>query len=515
MPSAEQTSMISSLMESSSLDGKPSERLLVETHISWVILAGDFAYKIKKPVDLGFLDFSTLENRHRCCEEELRLNLRLAPEYYLEVVPITRTKTEWQLQGSGRVVEYAVKMKRFDTRQQLDVLASRGELSAVQIDAVASLLAEFHRSRAEVSRTRGTAAQVCGPARDNFSHIARLRGDTLPSAFRQLQAWNEQACKNHSSFMELRREQGWIRECHGDLHLGNMAWVDDKPLIFDAIEFNPDLRWIDTLSETAFLVMDLCARGEAPLAWRFLNHYLEYTGDYQGLRLLPFYLVYRAMVRAKIAAIRCSQLQAGEEKDAADQEFSRYLALALDFSRSVLPQLVITHGLSGSGKSTFSAGLVEKAGFIRIRSDVERKRLFDLEAQTPTRAAPLSGIYTPGASEKVYEKLLDLAAAVLDAGFNVVVDAAFLQEHQRTPFRALARDRRLRFSPVILRASPEELRERVARRKNDVSDADLAVLEHQLAGYVELSPGEQEYALVVDTGLSWDWDGILSDLGLR
>ncbi len=512
MNSPDDDRMIRSLMQSFSLEGKASEPVLLETHISWVLLAGAFAYKIKKPVDLGFLDFSTLEKRQHCCEEEVRLNRRLAPDYYLGVVPITREWDSWHLEGGGTVVEYAVKMKRFDTRQQLDALLARGELRGDQIDAFARLLADFHLHRAATVSDRGGASQACAPARDNFSHISRLRGDSLPAGFRELGQWNEYACESLRPFMEARRKEAWIRECHGDLHLGNMAWVEDRPLIFDCIEFNPDLRWIDVMSEVAFLVMDLRARGEEGLAWRFLNCYLERTGDYRGLRLMPFYLVYRAMVRAKISAIRSSQIRNGEEGVAAEQAFNHYLELAQGFSRATRPRLVITHGLSGSGKSTFSAGLMEKGGFIRIRSDVERKRLFGLDALEPAQAAPQSGIYTAQTSAVVYENLLQLSSAVLDAGFSVIVDAAFLEEGQRAPFLTLAEEKGLSFTLIDLRASPHTLRQRVAGRKNSVSDADVAVLEHQLAANRGLSTREQAHALVVDTEQERDWDGILTQL---
>jgi aminoglycoside phosphotransferase family enzyme/gluconate kinase len=504
--------LIESLMKSSSLEGMVSQRQLVETHISWVLLAGDFAYKIKKPVNLGFLDFSTLEKRRHYCEEEVRLNRRLAADYYLGVVSVTREESGWHLEGSGQVVEYAVKMRRFDPAGQLDALLAGGDLKGHHMDAFADLLADFHMHTAAVSRDRGGAEQVCSPVRDNFSHIIRLREDSLPAGFRQLEKWSARCCESNQLFLESRRDQGWIRECHGDLHLCNMAWTKTGPLVFDCIEFNPDLRWIDVMSETAFLIMDLHARGEARLAWRFLNRYLEHTGDYQGLRLLPFYLVYRAMVRAKVAAIRASQLGEGEERIPADLDVARYLELARGFSRPGRPQLVITHGLSGSGKSRFSARLAERGGFLRIRSDVERKRLFGLGARESAQAAPGSGIYTARAGEIVYERLKQLTAAVLDAGFSVIVDAAFLQEQQRTIFMDLAREKGLVFTVMELQASAEILRQRVASRKNDVSDADLTILEHQLATSKGLSDREQNHVLTVNTEVSPDWNVILSFL---
>ncbi|WP_456373962.1 bifunctional aminoglycoside phosphotransferase/ATP-binding protein [Thiolapillus sp.] len=512
MNSADDGTMIESLRKSSSLGDKPFGRRLLETHISWVILAGDFAYKIKKPVNLGFLDFSTLEKRRHYCEEELRLNQRLAAEYYLDVLPVTRDESGWRIGGEGAPVEYAVRMKRFQTRMRLDRMLTKKKLRGHHLDAFAGLVADFHMHRVAVSHDRGTAEQVCAPARDNFSQIRQVLDGLEPDVFPELEEWNARACKRYWHKFEARRKQGWIRECHGDLHLGNMAWTPSGPLIFDCIEFNPDLRWIDVLSEVAFLVMDLHAHENEALAWRFLNRYLERTGDYLGLELLPFYLAYRAMVRAKIAAIRVGQLTLGTGLADEFLKVDHYCLVAWSFTRMNAPRLLITHGLSGSGKSSFSAQLMQKAGCIRIRSDVERKRLFNLDMDESARATPDSGIYTPEASERVYAHLLVLAEAVLDAGFSVIVDAAFLREEQRRPFMELAQAKGMPFLIVALQASPDILRKRVARRKNDVSDADLAVLESQLADYAGLSPEEQAVVLEVNTQTTPDWNSILARL---
>ena len=499
MNSASSGNLIESLLESlAGISGREAPRV-VETHISWVILAGSHAWKIKKPVDFGFLDFSTLEKRRACCEEEVRLNRRLAPAYYLGVVPISCRGGACRFDGEGPAVEYAVKMKRFDTGKQLDRLLEQGALSGEQMDAIADLVAHFHLHGAAVSRERGHAEQVCEPARDNFRHIQRLRGTSLSPVFKDLNDWNSAACQRLRPVMEARRHGGWIRECHGDLHLANMAWDDGAPVIFDCIEFNEDLRWIDLMSEAAFLFMDLHARGSKALGWRFLNRYLEHTGDYEGLRLFRFYLVYRAMVRAKIATLRSRQLPAGEEKEAQDAEFQRYLELADSFRRKQQPRLVITCGLSGSGKSTCSGELAEKAGLIRIRSDAERKRLAGLTAAEGAGAAPEQGIYTPGMSEKTYGRLLELSGLLLDSGYSVILDAAFLRREQRKPFMQLAAERGLPFRILELVATPGELRRRLAARRNDVSDADAEVLEYQLASLEPLSGEEQACAVTLDT----------------
>jgi len=506
MKSTNGSNLVDSLLESLAGMFAGEAPRVVETHISWVILAGSLAWKIKKPVDFGFLDFSTLEKRRACCEEEVRLNRRLAPTCYLGVVPITCREGRCRFDGEGPAVEYAVKMKRFDSGKQLDRLLETGELSGGRMDAIADLVAHFHLSGAAVSRERGHPEQVCGPARDNFRHIEHLRGTSLSPVFRRMDDWNTAACQRLRPAMEERRRMGWIRECHGDLHLANMAWDDGAPLIFDCIEFNEDFRWIDVMSEAAFLFMDLHARGAPELGWRFLNRYLEHTGDYEGLLLFRFYLVYRAMVRAKIAALRSNQLPVGGEKNALDEEFEHYLQLADSFRREQQPRLIITHGLSGSGKSSYSGVLAERAGFIRIRSDVERKRLSGLAANDRAGGAPEQGIYTPGMSEKTYGRLLQLSGLLLDSGYSLIVDAAFLRREQRQPFMRLAAAKSIPFHILELVATPEELRRRLAARRNDVSDADALVLEYQLASLEPLSGEEQACAITLDTESGADLD---------
>jgi len=477
----------------------PAQRLLhLQTHISHILLAGGFAYKLKKPLDLGFLDFSTLARRRHCCEEEIRLNCRLAPTIYLDVVAVTGTLERPRLGGDGPPLDYAVRMHRF---AQEDLL-SRQELTSQLIDRIAGRAAAFHREipAAPADTPFGTPERVFFPMQQNFDQIRPLLGDAAELArLTPLEDWTHARYQTLRGLLVARRDGGHIRECHGDMHLGNIALVQDELVIFDGIEFNPDLRWIDTLNEVAFLVMDLEQAGRQTLARRFLNRYLELSGDYAGLPLLDFYKVYRALVRAKVTAIRLAQPGlAAAERTAVLAEYGRYVALAESYTKNPSAALLITHGVSGSGKTRLSGALLEAVGAVRIRSDVERKRLFGLEEGGRSGSALDDGIYTADASQRTYERLAESARLILAAGHRVLVDATFLQRAQRDAFAALAAE--LGCPLVILdpQASEAELRERIARRLAkgaNASEASIEVLERQLATQEPLTELEQRRTL--------------------
>ncbi|MCC6610206.1 MAG: AAA family ATPase [Burkholderiales bacterium] len=489
----------------------PVERVeRLETHISWVLLAGEYAYKIKKPVDLGFLDFTTLDARKRFCEEELRLNRRTAPGLYLAVVAITGSDADPQVDGAGAAVEYAVQMRRFDQAGLLDRLAKRGELTPGLVDAIARDIAEFHArvAVAAAGSAFGRPAQVTAPALANFDHIARLLGAEAGASAadarrrERLRAWAEREGERLAPVFAARQGGGFVRECHGDLHLGNIALVDGVPTAFDCIEFNPELRWIDVMSELAFLVMDLLDRRMPGAAYRCLNAYLEATGDYDGLAVLRFYLVYRAMVRAKVACIRAYQPGlAADARTATEAEYRRYFDLAERLARPGAPALVLMHGLSGSGKTTVAGDLLERIGAVRIRSDVERKRLHGLAADARTQSAVAGGIYGADATRRTYARLAEAAGSALRAGWPAIVDATFLRRAERDAFRALARECDAPFAIFSCQAPEPVLRERIVARARggaDASEADLAVLARQLAVQEPLDGDELRDTVVLD-----------------
>jgi len=479
----------------------PVERVeTVETHISRVLLTGRYAYKLKKPLALGFLDFSTLESRRIACEEELRLNRRTAPALYLEVVAITGTPEDPCIGGEGPAIEYAVRMAQFPQEALLDRVAARGALDGALVDLVAAAIAQFHAGAAVAGAQSefGSPAQVLAPAHQNFEQLAELLADP---ALATLRLWTG---REHARLVERfarRKHGGFVRECHGDLHLGNIVLLEGEPTPFDCIEFNAALRWIDLMNEVAFLVMDLEDHGLAAHARRFLNAYLEVTGDYAGLAVLPFYLVYRAVVRAKIAAIRAHQPGLDVHgRTRAETEIHGYLELAQRLSAPRRRALVITHGLSASGKSSAALALVEASGALRIRSDVERKRVHGLGATQSSGAALGAGIYTEDASRRAYERLATLAREVLEAGFAVVVDAAFLARAQREAFAQLALELGVPFAIASCQAPLETLRSRIVARHGDASEATLAVLERQLATQDALGKGELAHTLVIEPG---------------
>ncbi len=502
------TPLITALMKPDIYDHPVNKCELIETHASWVILTGIYAYKIKKPVNLEFLDFSTLEKRRFCCEEELRLNRRLAPEIYLELAPVFGSPEHPKWTGSGSAIEYAVKMTQFPQEAQLDLALACGNLQPRHIDAFARRIACFHQ-RIAVAGTDcgfGDPDHIRKPVQENFLQIRKhLPESEIFKELAELEDWTHAELNALEPVFIRRKSEGFIRECHGDLHLRNLAWINDAPVVFDCLEFNPNLRWIDVISDAAFLVMDLRDRHQQQLAHRFLNLYLEDTGDYYGLHVLPFYLTYRALVRAKINAIRSSQPGIGKKLQSdAQRDFHDYLNLAKRHAGPGRPQLIITHGMSASGKSTLTQPILEHLEAIRIRSDVERKRRFGMKPDTDGQALIGEGIYSDEATERTYAKLAEIADQILDAGYPVIVDAAFLKSDQRLQFYRLAAAKHVPFLILACTASPETLRQRISERPKTASDADPAVLEHQLRNRQPLSESERLYTLEIDTEAPFD-----------
>ena len=477
----------------------PHRSRVEETHISWVLLSGNDAYKIKKSLDLGFLDFSTLEKRRFYCAEELRLNRRLAPDLYLDVVTIGGSP-EQPVLGGEPAIEYAVHMRRFPRAAMMDRLLEDGQITTAHIDKLAATIARFHAALppAAADSPFGLPAAIQGAVMENFAQLApslAAPGDlTMLEKVRLASALEFAACE---PLFRRRKADGCVRECHGDLHLGNIVLLDDTPVPFDGIEFSATLRWIDVISEIAFTVMDLLQRGQPQFAWRFLNAYMEGSGDYAGAGVLRFYLAYRAMVRAKVAAIRANQ----EDPAQAQHELKTcrgYLELAHDCLTRRRPALIITHGLPGCGKSTFAQIALERLGAIRIRSDVERKRLFGLDALADSRSQTGGGIYGDEATRRTYARLHELARGLLAAGFPAIVDAAFLRHVERENFRALAKEMNASFVIASVQADAAVLKERVAQRRSradDASEADAAVLRTLQAAQEPLGDDEQTFAV--------------------
>lgn len=489
--------LIEALTDPARFDHPVEAVSLIETHISWVLLTGPYVYKIKKPLDLGFLDFATLDKRHQACLDEVRLNRRLAPDLYLDVVAITGTPDAPRLGRDGAAIEYAVKMRQFPADATLDQADAQGRLAAEQVEAIAASAGRFHLAgceRAAPDTPWGSPEAVWRPVEQNFLQIAsRLRDPADAARLAALRRWSAAEHERLAPQIAARKRDGFVRECHGDLHLGNLAWDGGRLVVFDCIEFNPELRWIDIASEVAFCFMDLLHRGHRGWAWLFLNRWLEMTGDHGGLALLRYYAVYRALVRAKVAFIRAGQ--GGEAGADAAREGGEYLALAETLTRPAALGLEITHGLSGSGKTTVTDARMQDEAAVRLRSDLERKRLAGLDALARSGSGVASGLYSADATRHLYRHLADLAAAVLDAGWPVIVDATFTARWQRDLFRELAASRGVAFRILDFPVAEAVLRERIVKRSQqggDASEADLAVLEHQLATHEALAADERD-----------------------
>jgi uncharacterized protein len=460
---------------------------LIETHISWVLLAGDHAYKIKKPVRLPFVDYGTLDARRHFCEEELRLNRRLAASLYLGVTRITGDVTAPQLEGPGPVLEYAVRMRRFAAGALFGERLDAGTLAATDVDRLAALLAVFHIRADRAAVSDGFASAD----RRRAAALAALAGASATASETEqalLRAWLDTQAAALAPLWKARLESGHVREGHGDLHLDNIVCLDGEVAAFDCIEFEPAFRWIDVLDDIAFAVMDFSARGRDDFAFRLLNAWLDRTGEHEALPALRFSVVYRALVRAQVAALR----GAGHETAA-----RRYLQCALSWTKARRPRLFITHGLPGSGKTFQSQRLLEREGAIRLRSDVERKRLFGLGMLEDSRAKGLD-LYGHAATVCTYERLFAMARSALRAGYPVVIDAAFLRREERAQARALAAELDVPMAILDCTAPLHVLRERLVARKGDASEADVAVLDRLRAVAQPLEPDELE---LVHTGL--------------
>jgi hypothetical protein len=483
---------------------------LVETHISYVLLTGTFAYKIKKAVKLGFLDFTTLAARRFFCQEEIRLNRRLAPSLYLDVVAICGTLSEPRWDRSGPAIEYAVRMREFPEHALLPAAIARGAIDPEQIGALAERIAAFHGSaRRALPHTRhGTPADVLELAIDNFRDLAALETPALRPWLTFLEGWTRREFVRLEASLERRRRQGRVRECHGDLHLGNIAMIEGTATPFDCIEFNERMRWSDVMSDAAFLSMDLGAHGRADLADRFLNCYFEESGDYDGARVLRFFVVYRAMVRAKVAMLRAGQTPDVAGRAAQQAAAIRFLRIAAVAARAHSSAIVIMHGFSGSGKTTVARQVAAALDGVQLRADVERKRLFGLGRLARTGATLAAGIYSAEATRQTYERLASLARTIVESGYVAIVDASFLSRRQRDRFRGLAQAAGLPFVIVDCTAPIRIMVERIgsrAKRADDASEADRDVLVHQIETADPLAEEERQAVAACDTSTLPSW----------
>ena len=524
---SEQDQLVAALCDAEQLGGKISKPRLMETHISYVVLTGNFVYKIKKAVDFGFLSFATLQARRFYCTEEVRLNRRFAPNLYLSVVPITGSLSSPRIGGGGDALEFAVKMREFPQELLANNLVSRGNLTSAEIEELAATLARFHLAAKQASCDSkfGTPASILARALENFHELHELPTEIDRATVTALERWTKDEFTRRNALFDYRKEAGYIRECHGDLHLGNIVRLDGCLTPFDCIEFNDDLRWIDVFSDIAFLTMDLDYHRRRDFSARLLNQYLEATGDYDGVALLRYYQVYRAIVRAKVAALKTrpvSDTPVGLSQG--NRDCANYLRLAQSYMASRQAALIITHGFSGSGKTTLTQALLEQVGAIRLRSDVERKRLHGLASSERRDSGLGAGLYTPDTTTTTYHRLLVLARTLLAAGHPVIVDATFLKQHDRRSFCELAQQLAVPFAIADVHAPVDELRRRVIQRadeERDASEATLSVLEQQLVSQEPFTADERSHVFWFDSIRPADhadsagtWKPLIESLGL-
>jgi aminoglycoside phosphotransferase family enzyme/predicted kinase len=497
-----QEKLLSFMGRPEAYDPPPATVERIDTHASIVFLAGPFAYKMKRAVKYPFLDFSTLEKRLEACLNELRVNARTAPQLYLEVIPVTGGKNgTFNIRGEGRAVEWVLLMRRFDQDKLYVRLAEAAKLPLVSMAPLAEVIATFHDSADRLLSQGRSVAPLEDILRDNAEALASNPRVIPQDAARELARLSRERLAALVPLLRARAHGGFVRHCHGDLHLRNIVEIDGRPVLFDAIEFDDSLATIDLLYDLAFLLMDLGKRGLTAHANAVLNAYLDYEGSTAnliGLVALPLFLAMRAAIRAKVELLRANT-HAAEKAEATRKQARNYFDLARSFLTPTPPRLIGIGGLSGSGKSTISRAIAPYIGAfpgaVHIRSDVERKRLFGV---APTERLPESA-YAPEVSDEVYAMCRKRALMALVGGQAVIVDAVHAKQDEREALAALAGEMGVPFTGLWLEAPPEVMRQRIARRTSDTSDATPAVMDAQLAYEI----GEQNFQ-VIDASLPFD-----------
>jgi uncharacterized protein len=516
------TSLLS-LLKPEAYPDPTTEVGLFQTHVSFLFVTDRFVYKVKKPVDLGFLDFTTLERRQFYCQEELRLNRRLAPEIYLDVVPVRDSSSGVTLCGNGEIIDYAVKMVRLPQELMMNRLLAEGMVTVAQIRAVADIIARFHLTAAtgEEIADHGKLAAIRANWQENFRIVAPFVGQTISSPdFCFIRHWVEEFLDHNEHLFQARLDRGYIREGDGDLHSGNIC-LTDPPIIFDCIEFNVRFRCLDTAADIAFLLMDLEYFGAASLRRQFLEQYVLVTGD-DGMReLLPFYKIYRAFIRGEVESIKGAQpelstMEREETQESARRHFS--LARGMIIREKLSRTLFITCGLSGSGKSSVALELSRQLDLEYYSSDLVRKQLAGLPATRRCADDDHDAIYSQAFTRTTYDRLRDLAKTGLSDGRSVIVDATFRDQRERALFQQLASTVGSRFIILYIRSPETVILERLSIREqlqDVISDAGVSVYFRQKKEFVPPETAEG-VVMVVDTAetLLHTIDALMISLGV-
>ncbi|MBD1830974.1 AAA family ATPase [Microcoleus vaginatus GB1-A2] len=479
---------------------------LIQTHGSFVILTGNYVYKIKKSVNFGFFDYSTLDKRQHFCNQELLMNQRTAPEIYLEVLPILQTGDSFHLGSSlpainsdEIAVEYVLKMREFPQDSLLLSLLERGLLTERLMADLGREVANFHSTAINNSYIRrfGEVSQIRTTIDKNYRISQKyIGGPQTQTQYQETKDYTDAFFAKNQELFNLRIAKNKIRECHGDLHLRNLAFWQEKILLFDCIEFNEPFRFVDVMYDVAFTVMDLESRGRRDLGNAFLNTYIEQTGDWEGLQLLPLYLSRQAYVRAKVTSLMLDDTAISTaQKAQISQTAAHYYKLAWEYTQPHTGKLTLMSGLSGSGKSTAARYLARRTGAIHIRSDAVRKHLGGI----PLNERGGQNLYSDEMTARTYGRLLELGIILADRGWDVILDAKFDRQNLRTDAIDRAQSRGLPLQIIYCTAPIEVLRERLQQRRGDIADATAELLSSQQAAFEPCTELEQISVNIVDT----------------
>ncbi|MBI2836293.1 MAG: AAA family ATPase [Chloroflexi bacterium] len=491
------------LLDPAAYPEKPERVELVQTQMSFVFLTGDFVYKVKKPVNLGYLDYTTIEKRRYFCQREVELNRRLCPDTYLGVVPLVRRRKRIVIGGRGEAIEYAVKMRQLPQDRMLNVLLAADQVTPDMISQVAQRLAEFHE-KAEtgaVIRTFGNLFTIKTNTDENFRQTGKYIGVTIPqNRYERIKYFNGQFLKSEDFLLEQRVSRDRIRDCHGDLHAAHVCFTDGI-CIYDCIEFNDRFRYGDVASEVAFLAMDLDHYGRADLSRSFVTAYVDSSGDTELTRLLGFYKCYRAYVRGKVESFKLDDPYISEaDKKEVRESAASYFDLAGFYTRSN-PALFITVGLVGTGKSVLARALASRTGAVVVSSDVVRKQLAAVPSTEHHFEQFDAGIYSPDFTRRTYDTMFAEAGGILSEGASVILDASFIRSQERQKAKELAQKMGADFFVIECTLSEEQVRQRLTQRLEEgtVSDGRWEIYEPQKKSFEPVVEVSTPNYAIIDT----------------
>jgi uncharacterized protein len=488
---------------------------LIQTHASYVFLTGEYAYKVKKKVNYGFLDYSTLAKRKYFIEAELQLNKKIAPEIYLEVMAIGDRDGKLILGSLDNIVEYALKMRAFPQENLFSNLLKEGKLEGDRFAELGKIVANFHQNADtnEYIHSFGTVNKISAAFSENYQQSEKYIGTVqTKEQFTKTKTYTDSFFTEKKELFINRVKQNKIKECHGDLHLKNICLWHDKIQLFDRIEFNESFRFVDTMYDVAFTVMDLDTRGKPEFANAFLNSYLEHTGDWTGLLVLPLYLSRQAYVRAKVNSFLLDDQVAETDRHKAKEAAANYYRQAYQYTQSKTGNLILMSGLSGSGKSTVAREIARNAAAIQIRSDAVRKNLAGISLDE----SGTDDIYTAAMTQKTYDRLLELGLILVKAGYTVILDAKYDRLNLRQAVITQAKDYHIPLKIIYCTAPESILCDRLNQRQNDISDATADLITTQQAKAEAFTTAERAYLIEIDTSqTNWQREAICPKVLLK